>query len=52
MHAAFRCVDIIYKTVFAVIVRIIVLEGYFHIYIILVSFKIGNLRVQRCLSAI
>ena len=40
MHAAFRSIDIVYKTILAVTVSIIVLECHFHIDIILSSFKI------------
>ena len=52
MHAAFRCVDVIYKTVFAVVVGIVVLESDFHIYIVLHPFKIGDFRINRRLSAV
>ena len=40
MHSAFGSIDIVYKTILAVAVSIIMLESHFHIDIILCSFKI------------
>ena len=45
MSTTLRSIDVIYKAEYAFVIRIIVLEGYFHVHIILLTFKIQNIFV-------
>ena len=50
MSTTLRCGNIIYKTVGSFCVRIIMLHGYFYVYIISGSFTVNNIRIQRSLA--
>ena len=45
MSTSLRSIDVIYKAEYALVIRIIVLEGYFHVHIILLTLKIQNVFV-------
>ena len=52
MCTAFRCRNIIYETKTAVIVRIVMLECYFNIYVAFLSFTVNDILVKRLFSSI
>ena len=52
MCPSLRGIDIIYKGVGALGIRIIMLHGNFHIYIVLVAFKIHNILIQRRFASV
>ena len=45
MSTSLGSIDVIYKAEYALVIRIIVLEGYFHVHIVLLTFKIKNIFV-------
>ncbi len=52
MRTAFRRIDIIDKTEYTLVIRIVMLERNFHINIILFTLKIQNVRIERLLALI
>ena len=52
MGSSLRSGDIIYESIRVVAVRIVVLHGHFHVYIILFPFAVNDLVVQRRLAFI
>ena len=52
MGSAFRCCDIIYKTIGVICIRIVVLHSNFNFYVIFCSFTVDDLLVKRSLAAI
>ena len=52
MHTALRCNDVIYEAENIFVIGIIVLQGYFHIDIILGSLAVDDLIIDRCLAPV
>ena len=52
MRTTLRGIDIIYKAKYTLVIRIIVLEGNFHIHAVFLAFEIQNTLIKRRLTLI
>ena len=52
MGTTFRSIDVIYKTVYGLGIRVIVLESNFHVYIVLGAFKIQHIFIKSFLASV